>query len=220
MHRLQQHILGQLINNPSLRYADLKPAEVEGNLFMYHLRVLMKQGLVVKRPDGRYELSPDGKLYADTLSLKTLTPRVQPRLVTLTVCRNEQGEYLLFRRKRHPMLGWVGFPYGKIHLGETVAQAAARELEEKTGIQAQLAHRGDGYITFIEQDEPVSQVFFHLFVGANPEGKLRTDPPSGTVFWGWIEEVGDKLLPSVPDLLKLLAKHPAERFFCELEYHV
>ena len=220
MHRLQQHILSQLINNPSQRYADLKPAEVEGNLFMYHLRVLMKQGLVVKRDDGRYELSPDGKLYAETLSLKTLTPRIQPRLVTLTVCQNEQGEYLLFRRKRHPMLGWVGFPYGKIHLGETVTQAAARELKEKTGIQAQLTHRGDGYITFIENGEPVSQIFFHLFVGTNANGKLRSDPPSGTVFWGRPETAQDKLLPSVPDMLKLLAKHPQERFFCELEYRV
>ena len=220
MHRLQQHILSQLINNPSLSYAQLKPPEVEGNLFMYHLRALMKRDLIVKRSDGQYELSPEGKLYADTLSLKTLTPRIQPRIVTLIACQNEAGEWLLFRRKRHPMLGWTGFPYGKIHLGETVAQAAKRELKEKTGIEAELTHQGDGYITFTEGVEPVSQVFFHLFRAINPHGTLHKSPPSGTISWGQLENGDQKVMPSVPDLIKLMGAHPHDRFFCELEYQV
>jgi hypothetical protein len=53
MHRLQQHILSQLIHYPERRYADLKPDEVEGNLFMYHLRQLMAAGWVIKREDGK-----------------------------------------------------------------------------------------------------------------------------------------------------------------------
>lgn len=220
MHRLQQHILSQLINNPSLRYAQLKPATVEGNLFMYHLRALMKRGLIIKRADGQYELSPEGKLYADTLSLKTLTPRAQARIITLIACQNEAGEWLLFQRKRHPMLGWTGFPYGKVHVGESVAESARRELKEKTGLEAQLTHVGDGYITFIEGSDPVSQIFFHLFRGARPHGSLRHDPPSGAVFWGRIAQADQKLMPSVPDLLKLMEEHPQDRFFCELEYQV
>ncbi len=70
MHRLQQHILHQLILNERQRYADLKPAEVEGNLFMYHLRCLMKNGHVEKCPDGRYRLAAEGKTYVDRLSLR------------------------------------------------------------------------------------------------------------------------------------------------------
>src|SRR5438874_5275120 len=120
MHRLQQHILQQLIHNSRLRYAQLKPTDVEGNLFMYHLRQVMSEGWVCKAGDGAYELSPVGQAYVERLSLKTLTPRAQPRIVTLMVCQNEDSEYLLFRRKRQPLIGMVGFPYGKLHLGESI----------------------------------------------------------------------------------------------------
>src|SRR5437899_3164953 len=118
MHRLQQHILYQLMRHHDRRYANLKPEDVEGNLFMYHLRQLISKDWVAKREDGHYELTAAGHRHVDGLSFNTLTPRAQPRIVTLLVCRNKAGEYLFLRRKRQPLLGMVGFPYGKIHLGE------------------------------------------------------------------------------------------------------
>lgn len=219
MHRLQQHIMSQLIRHSSRRYADLKPADVEGNLFMYHLRQLMRAGYLAKINNGDYQLTTDGQRFADTLSLKTLTPRAQPRIVTLLVCQNEAGEYLFLRRKRQPLLGMVGFPYGKIHLGETIAEAAGRELQEKAGLTAKLTHRGDGYITIREAGEPVSQIMFHLFYGENPTGRLQTDTRTGAVFWAPVTAIDDTYMPSVPALLQLLADHQ-DRFFIELDYRL
>lgn len=219
MHRLQQHILGRLIRHETQRYADLKPAEVEGNLFMYHLRQLTKAGWVAKRPDGLYELTTEGQRYADTLSLTTFSPRVQPRIVTLVVCRNDAGQYLFYRRRRQPLLGMAGFPYGKIHLGETITAAAERELKEKTGLSAELTHRGDGYVTIYQHDEPVSQIMFHLFYGEHPSGRLLPDTTAGKPFWANLGEADDTFMPSVADLLKLLDETPPnERFFTELTY--
>ncbi len=217
MHRLQQHILSQLIHHPDRRYADLKPADVEGNLFMYHLRAVIRTGYATKRPDGRYSLTPIGQRYADTLSLKTLTPRAQPRIVTLLVLRDEQGRYLLLRRKRAPLLGIVGFPYGKVHLGESIAMAAARELSEKTGLVAQLVHRGDGYISISQDGDPVSHIMFHLFYGQRPTGQLTADTSAGQAFWADPDPSDPTLMPSVPDLLRLLDESSG-RFFAELNY--
>lgn len=217
MHRLQQHILHQLIHNHRLRYADLKPADVEGNLFMYHLKQLIKQGLVLKCDDGRYELSAEGQAYADRLSLKTLTPRAQPRIVTLIVLQNEAGEYLLYRRKRQPLLGMIGFPYGKIHLGETVAEAANRELKEKTGLSAELTHRGDGYVTIYTAEQPISQIMFHLFIGRQPLGKLKKGTTAGVPLWSSLSVLEPaEVMPSVYDLAKLVTA--SEKFFVELVY--
>jgi ADP-ribose pyrophosphatase YjhB (NUDIX family) len=219
MHRLQQHILSQLIHYPERRYADLKPDEVEGNLFMYHLRQLMAAGWVIKREDGKYELTPDGLRYAESLSLKTFSPRIQPRIVTLLVCRNEVGEVLLYRRHRQPLIGLSGFPYGKIHLGETILEAAGRELSEKTGLAARLTHRGDGYITTYVGAEMVSQIMFHLFEGTQIKGQLLRHV-DGEAHWITEAEIAEhKTLPSVIDLLRLLETHK-ERFFTELVYHL
>jgi ADP-ribose pyrophosphatase YjhB (NUDIX family) len=218
MHRLQSHILSQLILNPERRYADLKPAEVEGNLFMYHLKTLIKQDLVVKGSDGLYRLTLEGKRYADGLSLKTFKPRAQPRIVTLLVIRQGDGQYLFLRRKRQPLLGKVGFPYGKVHLDESIADAAARELHEKTGLTADLSHRGDGYITIYEQAEPVSQIMFHLFYGEEPMGELTAETSVGSAFWAGLESIDETYMPSVRGLLAELAQSGDERFFVELSY--
>ena len=218
MHRLQQHILSRLIAHEDQRYADLKPDEVEGNLFMYHLRQLTSRGLVVKRADGLYELTAEGKRLVGGMSLETLTPRAQPKIVTLVVCRNEEGQYLFYRRRRQPLLGMAGFPYGKIHLGESIADAAVRELFEKTGLAAELEHKGDGYITIYQDSEPVSQIMFHLFYGENPVGELLPDATSGKAFWGTLSDVDKSFMPSVIDLLQLLKDNPTERFFAELVY--
>ena len=219
MHWIQNHVLRQLILFSDRRYADLKPANIEGNLFMYHLRRLEKDQLVCKRPDGRYELTSEGQLYADRLSLETFKPRLQPRIVSLIACQNKQGEWLLYRRKRQPLIGQVGFPYGKLHQGETVQKAAERELKEKTGLVGALHHRGDGYITIVEEGEVVSQIMFHLFYGKNLVGKLKADTAIGQAFWGDPLQVGkSELIRSVPDILKLLQNNPRGRFFAELTY--
>jgi ADP-ribose pyrophosphatase YjhB (NUDIX family) len=220
MHQLQQHILKKLILNPELRYADIKPREVEGNLFMYHLKQLLGDGLVSKNDSGRYELASKGKLYADRLSLQSLTPRSQPRIVTLMAVEDGQGRWLFYRRKRQPLFNMIGFPYGKIHLGETVREAAERELLEKTGLTAELEHRGDGYATTYENGEPISEILFHLFYGRQPRGQLINRSQIGEAFWRTPEEVGSEFMPNVVDLLKLAQSYNGSRFFAELNDHI
>lgn len=46
------------------------------------------------------------------------------------------GEVLLVRRANPPDAGLWGFPGGKIEYGETIHQAASRELLEETGVRA------------------------------------------------------------------------------------
>jgi len=217
MHWIQAHILSQLIYRSGCRYAELKPDDVGGNLFTYHLRQLMKEKYIAKNIDGHYILTPAGRAYADTLSLASMKPRVQPRIVTLLVIRNSVGEWLFLRRKRQPLLGLAGFLYGKIHLGETVAEAAARELAEKAGLNCRLEHRGDGYITITEDGHRSSEIIFHLFYGAYPTGELNTETSAGKVFWAPESAIDETFLPSVKDLLRLL-RESDNRFFTELKY--
>ncbi len=47
-------------------------------------------------------------------------------------------EVLLIQRGRAPRLGEWSLPGGRIEWGETAAQAALRELDEETGVKAEL----------------------------------------------------------------------------------
>ncbi len=56
------------------------------------------------------------------------------------------GAFLLVQRRHPPDAGLWGYPGGKIEGGETIAQAAVRELHEETGVQA----RARGLLTPFE----------------------------------------------------------------------
>ncbi|MBI4022696.1 NUDIX domain-containing protein [Candidatus Berkelbacteria bacterium] len=156
---------------------------------------------------------------ADTLSLRTLSPRPQPKIVTLLAIQNDRDEWLLYRRKKEPFAGLVGFPYGKIHLGETIEEAAGRELQEKTGLEATLRHAGDAYLTVRRGEGLLSHMLVHVFVGNQPRGELTLQSSIGTCFWRAIEQVNPAdAMPGFLDLAAALKQESPAHFFHEFVY--
>ncbi len=58
-----------------------------------------------------------------------------PRIGALAVVLHDQ-KVLLVRRRKQPDAGLWGYPGGHVEFGETVAEAAVRELAEETGLTA------------------------------------------------------------------------------------
>ena len=218
MHNLQQHILKQLTNNASLRYARLKPEEVEGNAFMYHLKQLIKAGYI-KHTDEHYSLTPQGKLYVDRVRLKTFTAPLQPKIVILIVARNEAGELLCYERYRNPLINMIGLPYGKLHIDETLEESAAREFKKKTGYEADFKYFSSGIMRIHEASELTSYISFLLVEATNIRGDKLETYRSGRAFWVKPELIpNDKLIPTIHDCLRLIDKKATgfNEFSCDL----
>jgi len=76
--------------------------------------------------------------------VRTVCPACQtvfyenPLPVAAAVVLNEQREVLLVKRRREPHQGQWCLPMGFAEIGETIAEAAQRELREEAGIEAEI----------------------------------------------------------------------------------
>jgi 8-oxo-dGTP diphosphatase len=75
--------------------------------------------------------------------------RFMTKLAVFVMLRNDKGEILLQQRSGTGYLdGYWDFPSGHVEYGESIHDAAARELKEEVGLTAQL---GDLRLTHIDQ---------------------------------------------------------------------
>lgn len=217
MHEYQRHILKKLAFGEELRYRDLKSKEYESNLFIYHLKKLVALGYIRKSEKG-YKLNGRGYRYIDRLSFSSFKPRIQPKIVTVVILKNSKGEHLIYVRKRQPFRGLTAFPYGKIHFGEKIINAAQRELVEKTGLSAKLIHRGNAYIAVKENGELISSMLCHVFSGNQSTGELVAESEAGSCAWTKIKNTDkEKFIRGFFELFALISKSK-NQFFAELTF--
>lgn len=163
-HHIQKHILGVLMTSRVARFRDMRPHAVDTNLYSYHLGLLVRKGLVDKI-DGGYTLSKRGIIYIDRVSTATLDVRLQPKITTMFVVQNDEGQVLLFERYRQPFIGQWALPNGKVHLTDgSVMESARREVKEKLGLtDPPMRHAGECYIRTMADGEVVMSTLVHIF---------------------------------------------------------
>jgi ADP-ribose pyrophosphatase YjhB (NUDIX family)/DNA-binding HxlR family transcriptional regulator len=132
--KIKARILEQLMHKDLLFSEIVKKSGLRDHGHLnYHLQLLVRQGLVVK--EGQmYRASAMGErlgVYLKQFQMKEMYP------ISL-VCAfvfNKSGELLLLRRAKNPQRGRWGLPGGKMVIGESLVQAAERELFEETGLK-------------------------------------------------------------------------------------
>lgn len=216
-HHIQKEIITKLVECETARYADLKPANIEGNVFTYHLQSLMRDGLVVKNDAGLYMLTSAGKLFGINSSLKKKDLLLQAHAIILLSIRDDHGRWLLRRRLVQPMYGAVGFIHGEPVAGQSVYAAAAHTLERRTGMSGEFQFKGSGYICLRNKEEIISYTQFSLFEVANLQGGLQASDSHGENIW--LEKPDFSAADMIPSMADLAAKvvEPG-LFFADLQY--
>jgi hypothetical protein len=183
-HHIQKSIVYDLAFAESLRFSDLKPPELENKAFTYHLKKVMKAGLVEKLDDGRYTLTMKGRRVGKGALKKESRLLDRAYSILLLAVRNiEDDAWLLYKRQTQPLLGLVGFMQAQ-PVAETDARSTAQQTcLEQTGIQAEFAVQGHGYFRVYRKGELESFIHFTLLVGQDPKGELLATAESAGYFW-------------------------------------
>jgi len=94
------------------------------------------------------------------------------------------GRVLIVRRARAPMIGHFSLPGGVVELGETLAAAVARELEEEVGVAARIIAFNRHVETIAHEGDRVRTHFvIASFVARWRRGEARVSKEMDAVAW-------------------------------------
>lgn len=209
MHQIQNNILRNLLFKEKLRFSALNNLNISNDHYNFHLKRLIARKLIEKDEKGLYSLTSKGKEYANRLNTDLQKVKIERQAKTscLVVCLKDFGQskkFLMQQRLKHPYFGFYGFVSGKIRWGETIYEAASRELKEEAGLKAKLVLAGiEHKIDYSKDDKLLEDKYFYILRGTKISGKLQESFEGGRNIW--IAEKETKKLPDLfSDVIKII----------------
>lgn len=204
LHPAQVTILRELLFKPHARFSELNTTDLSSDHFTFHVKALV-DGSLISKVDDNYSLTPAGKEFANRFDVDSEVVKVEKQAkvgVNITCIKEEDGRrfFLLQQRLKQPYYGHWGCMTGKIKWGESVIETAKRELEEETGLTADLTMVGIKHKTDSDTNgNLLEDKFFFKFIGFNPKGELIENFEGGHNRWVEESEIS-KLSPVFQDL--------------------
>ncbi len=188
LNEIQMQIIKELTFKPSSKFSDIKPFKITSDKFSYHLRILQELGLIMKSESGEYSLTVEGKKFATIIDTETKKVEKLPKNSVLLIVRNKD-KFVIQRRMKEPYFGFLGFITGKIKFGETLVEAANRELDEECKIKADFKYQYTFHeLTYQKSDNLLLEdKYFYCMIGDYVSGNLNNTEGAENV-WMSIEE--------------------------------
>lgn len=138
-----------------------------------------------------------------------IVPRLYPPvpLLGVSVLCHHQNKVLMIRRGKNPFAGHWSLPGGMVEVGETLKQAAERELLEETGLVAALTEPAEIFDSIQRDEDGKVQSHFVLTVFAAPylSGILKAGDDAMDAAWLDPEDLEDRpTTPGTPDRIRRL----------------
>ena len=195
LHYYQKALVKKLtLSKSGKRFNQLIIKDLESEHMNYHLKQLVEIGFVGKLKEN-YMLTDLGKEYSNLLDDGMAVIEKQPKtsIIIWGVRKNAKGEveHLLNKRLKQPYNGKIGRITGKVLFGETLQEAAARELYEETGLTAENFTLEEIYRKMRKREDGVfvQDVIFYLFFVTSFSGKLIKKTPFQENFWASKKEI-------------------------------
>lgn len=225
IHPAQSRALRYLLFNPKARFSQLNQLGLTTDHFNFHLKRLVKLGLVSKDKNV-YRLTQAGKEFANRMDSETqdLTMERQAKIAVLVggvKIADGVKKYLIQKRLKEPYRGFSGFITGKVKWGEKVSQAAARELKEEAGLKGSLTLVGVKHkMDYSGEKKLLEDKYFFVFRADRLEGHLKRKFEGGENQWLARSKILDldDLFDGVGETIKMIGQEDV--VFSETKYLV
>jgi 8-oxo-dGTP diphosphatase len=172
------------------------------------VQVLLAMGEGLCENDGRASMSRNVRDLVDFGVFAVNEERHYPArpYLAASICVVRDGKVLLATRTSPPMHALYTFPGGLVETGETLAEAAMRELREEVGVEARVI----GFVEPIEviQHDDDGRVRAHYVICAHVArwvaGEPQPGPEAGSVLWADPDQLDN--LPTTPHLARIVKR--------------
>lgn len=183
-HHIQRQIVYDLAFSEGMRFGELKPDTLENKAFDYHLKKVIAAGYVRKNDDGTYALTAEGKRVGKGALKKQsrLIDRAYSTML-LAIRRQDDGAWLLMRRRAQPLLGLTGFMNASPVANQETVQTAAQVCREQTGLTGTFVPHGHGYFRIYRDGALESFIHFTLLTCSDIQGELHQNSELAEYYW-------------------------------------
>lgn len=224
IHPAQAQILVSLLFKKSAKFTRLNQTSLTNDHFSFHINKLLSDKLIRKNISGEYELTKQGKEFANRFDTDNKLIERQAKVDVLVLCVKKEGEktkYLVQQRLKQPYFGFYGGITGKIRWGETIFEAAVRELNEEAGLAGKLSLAGIKHkMDYAKNGQLLEDKFFFVIRVDKPAGQLKIRYPGGKNIWLTQEEIFalPNLFEGFAESLKIVNQEAL--YFSETKYKV
>ena len=126
-------------------------------------------------------------------------------ILAVSAAVSREGQVLIVRRARAPLLGHFSLPGGGVEVGETLAAALARELMEEVGIEAEIIAFNRHVEAIVHEGNRIQMHFvIASFVARWTRGEPRLSDEVDAV--EWIDPAAPLPSPATPELGEVLTR--------------
>ena len=183
------------------KFVELKKVlGLDSNILSYHLKMLMREGIVVKK-DLKYFLSEKAKHL-----MPYLRNLENPPLPCVAVIVMEGGKVLVRKKEKEPGKGKGIFVGGRIEFGEDVFQSAKRHVKSKVGVEVKNL-QVLCVNNYVSKNKEITSHYIVFFVKASPVGT-----PVNAV-WKFPDKIRGSMFPDNKFVIKNMLNNRKAGFF-------
>lgn len=187
LHEIQWDILNKMKFQKSSRFNDLKPVDMDPKQFTYHLKQLVKLGIIQKE-EGRYMISEKGKIILSFFPERfDITEIAVDTYILLYIKKGKK--VLSVKRKESPYLGHIGVLCELPKKDEFFEQSAKKRLE-KTGLKGELKLRMIIEVLYKSEGKSIrGHASMIVFYCEEPKGNIIEADEEGELNWIYPKEL-------------------------------